>query len=109
MPAGHCSSPHHDPTGWDILRDFVARTGCWVEVIRVALDPELIAAYDLPESIDPEIFKKLERDSRANAFIQRFGSLAQVELDALDPDVLRGLFADAIAPFWDTPPLRRSA
>jgi hypothetical protein len=26
----------------------------------------------------------------------------QVELDALDPDVLRGLFADAIDAHWDT-------
>ena len=41
-------------------------------------------------------------DSRAAGFISRHGSLMQVELDALDPAVLRRLYADAISEFWDT-------
>ena len=99
----------HDPSGWDVDRDFVERTGCFDRVHRVALDPSLIAAYSLPESVDPETFEKLERDPRAAAFTERFGSLAQVELDALPPDVLRGLYDGAIfddavrdGGYWDT-------
>jgi hypothetical protein len=98
----------HDPTGWDIERDFIARTDCWDSAYRIALDPELITQYDLPESVEPEVMDKLERDPRARAFVARWGSLVQVELDALAPDVLRQLyqnaiFGDAIQPggFWD--------
>ena len=31
----------------------------------------------------------------------RYGRLVQVELDALAPDVLRGLYEQALAGFWD--------
>jgi hypothetical protein len=33
----------HDPSGWDIPRDFIARTDCWKHVERIALTPEQIA------------------------------------------------------------------
>ena len=33
---------------------------------------------------------------------KRHGRLVQVELDALPPDRLRDLYAEAIADFWDT-------
>jgi hypothetical protein len=39
--------------------------------------------------------------SRANGFIERHGANYQVELDALSPDVLRDLYTDAIAEFWN--------
>jgi hypothetical protein len=94
----------HDPTGHDIDRDFAERTGCFEQVRRIALGPELVEQYDLPEAVDndPLTAEKLERDSRARGFAERFGRLTQVELDALDPEVLRGLYQDAIAEFWDT-------
>lgn len=108
-PAVLAYAGDHDPTGWDILRDFVERTACFDEVYRVALDPEQPEYDDLPKSVDPETFEKLERDSRAQGFIDRFGALTQVELDALPPDVLRGLYENAIfgdavreGGFWDT-------
>jgi hypothetical protein len=85
----------HDPSGWDIPRDFTKRTACWKHVDRVALTPELMEAHRLPEAFGKET------DSRKTGFIERFGKLVQVELDALAPDVLRALFADAIADYWD--------
>ena len=85
----------HDPSGEDIDRDFVARTGCWAEVRRVALTAEQVEEYDLP----PQPGKAT--DSRAAQFIERHGRLVQVELDALPPDVLRALFTDAISEYWD--------
>jgi hypothetical protein len=85
----------YDPSGEDIDRDFVQRTDCWDEVRRVALTEAQVAQYELP----PQPGK--ETDSRARGFIERHGKLVQVEVDALPPDVLHSLFADAIAEFWD--------
>jgi hypothetical protein len=85
----------HDPSGEDIDRDFTERTACWDEVRRVALTAAQVEEYELP----PQPGK--EQDSRARGFIERHGRLVQVELDALPPDVLRELYGDAIAEFWD--------
>lgn len=41
-------------------------------------------------------------DSRAAAFTARHGELVQVDLDALPPDVLRGLYDEVWAAYWDT-------
>ena len=65
------------------------------EVRRVALTSEQVERYALP----PQPGK--DTDSRAAGFIARHGRLVQVELDALPPDVLRALYADAIAEFWN--------
>ncbi len=86
----------HDPSGEDIDRDFEKRSACWDKVVRVALTASQVEAYHLP----PNPGKAT--DSRAAGFIARHGALVQVELDALDPDDLRGLFTQAIEPFWDT-------
>jgi hypothetical protein len=87
----------HDPSGEDIDRDFTARTDCWRHVRRVALTAAQVTAYALP----PQPGKGT--DSRAAAFVKRHGRLVQVELDALPPNVLRELFTEAIAEFWDSP------
>jgi hypothetical protein len=84
-----------DPSGEDIDRDFVERTDCWDEIVRVALTASQVRDYSLP--INPG----KSTDSRAAGFISRHGSLMQVELDALDPDELQRLYADAIAEYWD--------
>jgi hypothetical protein len=85
----------HDPSGEDIDRDFTARTDCWDDVRRVALTATQVAQYALP----PQPGK--DTDSRAAGFIARHGRLVQVELDALPPNVLRSLYATAIAEFWN--------
>ena len=84
-----------DPSGEDIQRDFLERAGCFDETVRVALTPVQIDRYDLPEQMGKAT------DSRAGAFVARHGKLVQVELDALPPDVLRDLYAEAIGRFWD--------
>lgn len=84
-----------DPTGEDIDRDFVARTGCWDQVVRVALSAEQVTRYRLPPN------PGMATDSRAAGFVSRYGQLVQAELDALLPETLRSLFADAIAEYWD--------
>jgi len=84
-----------DPSGEDIGRDFIRRTGCWAEVRRVALTPEQVAEHDLP------VMMGKATDSRANGFTARHGQLVQVELDALPPDTLRRAYEDALAQWWD--------
>jgi hypothetical protein len=41
------------------------------------------------------------KDPRAARFLKKYGRLVQVELDSLPPEVLRQLFAKAIARVWD--------
>lgn len=85
-----------DPSGEDILRNFVAQTACWSKVIQVALTDEQVATYGLPENPGKTA------DARAAAFAARHGRLVQVEVDALDPGDLRRLFQDEIDELWDT-------
>lgn len=95
-PAVLLYSGDFDPSGEDINRDFVERAGCFAEVRRVALTEAQVLDYELP----PDFGKA--SDSRAAAFLERYGRLVQVELDALPPDTLRDLYEAALAEFWDT-------
>ena len=101
-PAALIYAGEFDASGEDIDRDFRARVGGFVEVVRVALDAAQVEAYDLP----PQPGKAT--DPRAGAFVTRHGELVQVELDALAPEVLRGLYAEAIGRYWDTSAYRQS-
>jgi hypothetical protein len=91
-----------DPTGEDIDRDFVGRTGCFDKVVRVALNAEQVTLYDLPPAMGKAT------DPRASQFIERHGRLVQVELDALAPPDLRALYAAAVAEFMDLSAYRAS-
>ena len=84
-----------DPSGEDILRDFVKRTDCWKDVIQVALTQTQVRAYSLP------VFPGKATDSRAAGFTKKHGSLVQVEVDALAPTDLRDLFQRAIDRYWN--------
>ena len=85
----------HDPSGEDIDRDFTARTNSFEAVRRIALNAEQVDEYSLPP------LPGKETDARAAAFEARHGRLVQVELDALDPDILRKLYQHAIDEFWE--------
>lgn len=84
-----------DPSGEDIDRDFVARTDCWEKVVRVALTADQVEEFHLP----PNPGKS--SDSRAAKFVERHGRLVQVELDALDPELIRLLYLQAIDEYFD--------
>ena len=87
-----------DPSGEDILRDFTERCDAWEEVEHIAVRPEQIDELGLP--VNPGKVT----DSRAAAFTERHGELVQVEVEAIEPDVLRQLYADALEGYWDTRP-----
>lgn len=86
----------HDPSGVDIERDFLARTDCWHTHRRIALTADQVIEHQLPP------MPGKATDSRAVRFTAEHGRLVQVEVDALDPTVLRQMFTDAITPWWST-------
>ena len=86
-----------DPSGEDIERDFRARsgTGFLKAFIRVALTPDQVQEYALPE------LPGKATDSRAPGFEERHGRLVQVELEALEPGILRELFTEHLNQYMD--------
>jgi len=83
-----------DPSGEDIERNFLERTNFDTSE-KIALTRLQAIEHDLP----PMPGKR--EDTRSGGFIEKYGELFQIEVDALPPDVLRGLFAKAIEPYWD--------
>lgn len=94
-PAVFIYAGDFDPSGEDIERDFLERSGCWDEQRRIALTPAQIQQYSLPP------LPGKSWDSRAAGFVARHGQLMQVELDALDPNDLQRLYEDAFFEYWD--------
>lgn len=84
-----------DPSGEDIDRDFQDRTACWDYYHRIALSQDQVIDMDLPPAMGKA------SDSRAGAFIDKYGELVQVELDAIPPDELERLYANQIDVYWD--------
>jgi hypothetical protein len=84
-----------DPSGEDIDRDFIERTDCWDDVIRLAVLPDQVTEFGLAPAVGKVT------DSRAEAFLARHGDLFQVEVEALDPVALRGLLIEAVERFVD--------
>jgi hypothetical protein len=85
-----------DPSGVDIernVRQYVDEF--FVDWTRVAVTPEIIDAYHLPENPGKTT------DTRARRFAAEYGRLVQVEVEALDPDHLRDLIRRAIRAYWD--------
>ncbi len=82
-----------DPSGVDIERDLTERLAKYdagdFSVQRVALNSDQIAQYKLP----PMPVKK--SDARAESFVEEYGNMT-VELDALEPNVLKKLVQKAI-------------
>jgi hypothetical protein len=90
----------HDPSGHDIQRDIHHRvqeaSGKKFDMIRLAIHPEDIKAFNLP----PQLIKAT--DSRAAGFKRRFGAKAPtVELDALPVEELRRRVSQAIEDLID--------
>ncbi len=95
----------HDASGRQISDNLEAELrqhGADVTVERVALNPDLIAEFELPTR--PGKWS----DSRQAAFAARFGDAA-VELDALPPDVLTTIVQACILSAIDVPTWRRVA
>lgn len=84
-----------DPSGMDIDRDFTDRTEIFDEVVRVALNADIVRDYDLVP------MPGKSTDSRSARFMIEHGELVQVELDALPPEDLKRLYQEAIDEYFD--------
>jgi hypothetical protein len=85
----------HDPSGEDIDRDFLLRTGCFALVERVALSAEQVQAYRLP----PQPGK--QTDSRAAGFLARHGRAGPGGAGRAGPRRPPGAHQAAIDRHWD--------
>jgi hypothetical protein len=54
-----------------------------VDFKQIAITEDQMRRFNLPENPNPETIRKLNRDPRKDAFIQKHGRLFQIELDAL--------------------------
>jgi len=89
-----------DASGWRIPRTFYRKTGgkdTWHSAKRIALEPQQIEEYGLPENPGKE------KDPNQAAFMRHYGldEAIQVELEALRPEDLRAIFQRRIAEWWD--------
>lgn len=86
-----------DASGEDIERDWVARTGCWTHVHRLAITIEQAAGLPAADG--------KASDPRWTGFARRHDldptRPVQWEVEAIDPTTLRGLLLDAVAGYVD--------
>ena len=80
-----------DPSGEDIWRSFLNHTGgLWDQAQRVAVTWEQVETHQLP------VLPGKTTDSRAKGFAATHGRLAQIEVEALDPNTLHNIYTQAI-------------
>ncbi|MCW8382431.1 hypothetical protein [Streptomyces justiciae] len=83
-----------DASGEDVMRDFIARTGCWDRIEHVALTVVQARAAELPAAVGKAA------DPRWPAFARRHDldptRQVQWEVEALDPEVLHRLVLDVV-------------
>jgi hypothetical protein len=75
-----------------------------IDFQRVAVTPEQIKKYNLPVKLDKSTKEKLNRDSRTTRFVEKYGSLYAVELDALPaliPYEFKKLVIQSVEHFFD--------
>jgi hypothetical protein len=99
-----------DPSGEDMDRHLGKALSYFgldgiVDFERVAITQKQIQQFDLPPTPeDSETLEKLDRDSRTNKFIDKYGKLFAVELDALlaiVPDEFRDLVQKSVDQYFD--------
>ncbi len=85
-----------DPSGMDIVRDFNKRTHrCFSQVIQIAVTKAQIKKFTLTQQAGKPT------DPRAAKFKKKYGSLFQIEVEAIDPNDLRKLYQDEIDKYMD--------
>jgi hypothetical protein len=84
-----------DPSGVEIYEDFMRRSACFDENIKIAVHPEQTTQYGLVRSY----YEK--EDTRNESFKEKYGALYQVEVEAIAPATLRGLYEKELFKFFD--------
>lgn len=89
-----------DPAGEGIEANVQKHVG-FDRIIRIGLTLPQKVAMGLPENADPDALEKLDRHPGRIPFMAKYRRLFQVEVDAIDPDVLRDMVDDAVDAIWD--------
>jgi hypothetical protein len=87
-----------DPSGVHIYKDFLKHTGPWAHKERVAITIQQTEDNNIPLSA----FEKA--DPRNPMFLNEYGDVFQVEIDALDalaPGKMKEFYMDAFMRYWD--------
>jgi hypothetical protein len=102
-----------DPSGKDIprfmseemLTEFTDKVGAEVEFREIALSPEQVRRYNLPQTPESkEVIRKILRDSRLNWYRERYPPDMFVELDAfysLATKAVQQLLRDSVDELFD--------
>ena len=100
-----------DPSGEDMDRHLVDALSYFdldsyiIDFERIAVTEDQIDEYDLPPiPEDSETLDKLDKDSRKGGFINKYGQLMAVELDALlaiVPDQFKLLMQESVDQYFD--------
>lgn len=75
-----------------------------IDFKRVGVTNEQKLQFSLIPNMDPKTMNKLNRDSNRFAFIEKYGSLFQIEVDALEaiaPDEFERLVLESVDEFFD--------
>ena len=75
-----------------------------IDFKRIAVTPEQIEEYRLPYNPDKETELKMERDVQTNGFLEKYGKLYAVEIDAMPakkPDEFRRIVVDSVEHYFD--------
>jgi hypothetical protein len=100
-----------DPSGDFMSEDIENRFAEWgidLSIERLCLNEEQLEQYGLPKKFDvkarkgAQVYNKIEADPRAKRFLEKHGELFQVELEALNPTVIRSLLESAISEYVDS-------
>ena len=87
-----------DPSGEDTWRSFLKHTGgLWDQAQRVAVTWEQVETHQLP------VLPGKTTDSRAKAFTATHGRLAQIEVEAHDPNTPHNIYTHTTNPYIDRP------
>jgi hypothetical protein len=83
----------YDPSGLVIPKSFARLTG--MDMVRVALNRDQVDEYGLTRG------EAKKDDNNRAAMLAEVGEICQVEIEALEPDVLKQLYMDAFHRYWD--------
>ena len=99
-----------DPSGDYMVGDLIGRmsqlglTSDKIDFQKIAVTLEQIKKYNLPSNPDKITAEKMNRDSRTIGFVEKYGRLYAVELDALPaliPEVFSKLVIQSVEQFFD--------
>ena len=99
-----------DPSGDDMPRDIEERLrefGLNIHVHKILINESDIEKYTLQKRFDVsvkkgnEITNKIENDTRARGFYEKYGELFQIEIEALPPNILATILENELRKYVD--------